>query len=393
MLVNQVADYFTLAGFNYYQYDYMLEQSASDLIYKRPHAYENYQFIKAHYGYAQELLQTHLLALEPQMLDKLQPYVYEGSIRPDRIAAGEEILLVAPPAIQFTRVDEANGGTTLGISGLASLDAADAPEPGKTVLVFENDQFHAGDAITLSLLYSDSPVKRDEAGGWIIPAEDAIRIDKTVTIGALLRPSRIAGGDIAPLTSIEGLTAIGYEAPYTDLRIQLQEKPDPDLEDYLTSQLDLIANRNDGVSLASNLAWAEAARTTYRTILLGAGALAVLFFALVASMVNNTLTARIRAGRRQIGTLRAVGASERDILRSYDLQLVAQFGLGAALGCIAGWVLCYWIAQGPNVPWPPLPIWPPLLFLALLFLICRLNLWLKVRQIHQSSIVANIREL
>lgn len=392
LVVNQISKYFTLGGYNS-KYDYLSDESVTDLVHSRPHAFENYQYVLEHYDYSQELLKVELKALSPQVLSSLQPYVYEGSIHLDRIAAGDEIVLVAPPAIQVSVTNDGSGYWGMGISGLASADLASTPKTGETIMVFKNDQFHVGDEITLSLLYSASPAKLDEAGGWIIPAEDAVRIDKKVTIGALLRPSKIAGDEIAPLTSIEGLSAIGFEVPYMDVRIKLKERPSPDMEDYLTDQLEIITNRSDGYRMDSFLSWSEQARKTTLIILLATGAIVIFLFAMVASMVNNTVTARIRAGRREIGTLRAVGATGHEIQKSYDLQLMTQFGLGSFLGLVIGWFLCYWISLQPNIPWPTWPTWQPLLFVGLLFLTCRLNIWLKVRRILRSSIVANIREL
>ena len=190
-----------------------------------------------------------------------------------------------------------------------------------------------------------------------------------------------------------GLTALEFEVPYTDIRINLNERPSAELEDYLTDQLEIISARSDDYSLTSFLSWAEQTRKTTLIILLASGAIVIFLFAMIASMVNNTLTARIRAGRREIGTLRALGATGREIQRSYDLQLMTQFILGSVLGSGLGWLLCYWISLQPNIPWPALPIWQPLLFVGLLFLTCRLNIRLKVRGILRSSIVANIREL
>lgn len=393
LLVDQAADYFTLDGYSF-AFDYLSEQTDSDLIHTRPHAYENYQLIKERYVYEKELLQVNLGAFEPQVLESLQAYVYEGNINLDRIAAGEEIVLIAPPVMQVTLTSYDDGGFGMGVGGLASLDLAEKPASGKTVLLFENDQFHAGDKITLSLLYSDSPVNHDEAGGWTIPAEDAVRIDKTVTIGALIRPSKTGvGSDIAPLTSLEGLAALGYEAPYTDLRIHLGRKPEPEQVAYLSDQLEMIAYRSDGYNMESWISIAEQARKAVQTVYIVVGALVILFFALVTSMVNNTMTARIRAGRREIGTLRAVGATKRDILRSYDIQMIAQFSIGAVLGCGIGWAICYWISQQPHSPIISLPIYQPMLFLILIFVVCRLNISMKIKQILKESIVANIREL
>lgn len=61
-------------------------------------------------------------------------------------------------------------------------------------------------------------------------------------------------------------------------------------------------------------------------------ALIMLFFIISVSMVNNALTNRLRADRRAIGTLRAVGASMGDIVESYLRQLAGMMGWARCWG-------------------------------------------------------------
>jgi ABC-type antimicrobial peptide transport system permease subunit len=130
-------------------------------------------------------------------------------------------------------------------------------------------------------------------------------------------------------------------------------------------------------------------------LLIASGALIILFFAICASMVNNTLSARILASKREIGTIRAVGASEREILHSYLWQLVYMFSWGTIIGLAAELAVCSWLLAKEQIPAgiTALPIWQPLLFVALLFVICFLNVRSKVGAIFRGSIVENIREL
>ena len=135
LLVDQVADYFTLNGYNS-DYGYLSDQFETVIYQTRPNAFENYLVIKERYNYSQELLKVRLQALTPQVLNSLQPYVYEGNINLDRIAAGEEIVLVASSAIQVSVFSDDNN-LSIGITGLTSPDLADSPKTGETIMVFE----------------------------------------------------------------------------------------------------------------------------------------------------------------------------------------------------------------------------------------------------------------
>ena len=271
---------------------------------------------------------------------------------------------------------------------------------------YQNDAFQTGDPLTLSLLYSDQPEQDDEDGNPILP-DKAVRIDKSVAIGALLEPT--AGGEYltsgfshfyaekvgSMITTTAGLRALGFEVPYDSLSITLSQSPDNALEEYLETSLAQIAARTAGVDLISYKALDRENRRTLYGLLIAAGALLILFFAICASMVNNTLSARIWANKRQIGTVRAVGASEREIVHSYLWQLVSFFSWGTIIGLVAELAVCRWLLATEQSPAgsTALPIWQPLLFMALLFVICFLNVRSKVGAIFRSSIVENIREL
>ncbi|UNC91996.1 FtsX-like permease family protein [Candidatus Contubernalis alkaliaceticus] len=276
--------------------------------------------------------------------------------------------------------------------------------------VYQNDMFRAGDTITLSLLFNDDPAHPEgpeqfnEDGSRKLP-ENVVRIDRTVTIGAILEPR--AGerylqsyfntyihevGSI--LTTTEGLIALGFDVPYDSLAITLSESPDAAMEEYLEANLRQIAARTSGVDLRSYVSMARENREMVYGLIMAAGAVLLLFFAICVSMINNALSARIRASRREIGTIRAVGASQREIVRSYLWQLISMFSWGTAIGMAVQLALCGWLLTVERMDLSgAIPSWQPLLFVAVLFGICYLNLRSKVNGIFRDSIVENIREL
>lgn len=200
-------------------------------------------------------------------------------------------------------------------------------------------------------------------------------------------------GDI--LTTSAGLQALGFDVPYNYLAITLNESPDAATEEYLEANLEQIASRTAGVEMVSFVALAKENKRMVYGMLIAAIAIIILFFTICASMVNNALSARIRASKREIGTIRAVGASQRVILHSYLWQLTAMFSWGTIIGMAVELALCGWLLTFEHIAaeTPVLPTWQPLLFVTLLFGLCYLNIHAKIKGIVRDSIVANIREL
>ena len=120
----------------------------------------------------------------------------------------------------------------------------------------------------------------------------------------------------------------------------------------------------------------------------------ILMFSICASIVNNALTAKIRESKKEIGTLRAVGASVKELTSAYIRQLVSMFAWGMGIGLI-GYTVAHIGAKLYLKDSYPLPyfIWPSLAICLLLCLICSVNLYAKIKQEMKHSIVENIREL
>lgn len=123
----------------------------------------------------------------------------------------------------------------------------------------------------------------------------------------------------------------------------------------------------------------------------------VLLFAISLSIINNTITASIRNSRQKIGTLRAVGADEKELVKSYIYQLLSMLLWGTGFG-LAGFGIGYlWVylvnkSHGTTMEFTFNPL-VSILFVIIVFVACSLNLLLKVRKEMKNSIVENIREL
>ena len=355
---------------------------------------EEYHEIRDQYYGGADYLSVSAQALEESQIGQLESYVCEGSIDLDKLRSGEEVLIIAPREYTLYYKAHEDGGY--------SMKGNPDPEEGYTLVTSQtNDMFRAGDVLTVSLLYTDVPENNE------VTPEDAVRVDKTVTIGAVLDfPNGDYGLDIESLpgfmgvvTTLPGLAAMGFDVPYTTLSVRLSETPDAQTEEYLNDSIEQIAARVPEGEMSSRLEYArENRRRAVQMMILGA-ALSILMFAITASMMNNALSAHIRAGRRSIGTLRAVGMGSRDIFRSYFYQMLPLFawggGIGLMLSLLAGHFYIQNMIQSNAFRSTPLqlPVWQPLVFAALLLGVCAWNIRARLRGILRESITENIREL
>ncbi|MDP2891603.1 MAG: ABC transporter permease, partial [Bacillota bacterium] len=352
---------------------------------------------KEKYHYLSDYLTVDCGGMDERTINMLSDYVSEGSIDPKKLATGEEILIVAPSEYGFRKEGDRE-----------YTDLIIDPQK-EYVFTAKNDSFHAGDKITLSLLYTDGKLSYDEASWVLLLPDKTERMDRTVTIGAVIDPALDKENKMVSsigwlfffenfsiVTTHTGLAALGFDVPYESLSIYLSGSPDTGQEEYLIQNLENIAAKTPTAELHPYVAQARETRETVLRVLIVGAAVIILFFAICVSMVNNSISARIRASKREIGTLRAVGASQADVTRSYLWQLLSMFTWGTAIGIAAELAICIWLIDylGPAAQNTlTLPIWQPMVFAIILFLLCFVNIRNKVIEITKGSIVENIREL
>lgn len=369
---------------------------------------KNYQAAKQKFGDVRDYYVSRLYAHDDSMLSLLSDSVIEGEIHLDKIASGDEVIVCAPTYIGVPETGEE------GWSYYESLSEARKHHSEQNI--FENNMFHAGDQLTLSFMYQDE----SKAKGYV-------RVDKTVIIGAVVSFSEklkevgwpMDYAEIA--TSIAGMGSMGVDINYASLTLFLADTPDETAEAYISERVNAIAARTSGVEMKNNIALARTERNDRFAMQISGLAVIVLFFAACFSMINSAISARIQAGCRSIGLLRAVGASEHEIYRSYLYQLAHMFVRGVALGMavelpvmlflqsmdinkldflsrFAGddvYNMVYEFFTAASGRWGnhTIPIWQPLLFAALLFSSCCITVRKRLKRIMKESVVDNIREL
>ena len=230
-------------------------------------------------------------------------------------------------------------------------------------------------------------------------------MDKETVIGAILDPreSEQFFGNFLLLTSIQGMNHFCNNVKYQYVNVYVDEEIDDDIDELLTTSLNTLAEKYSGYAV-SNYASVKYQRHENLQILFSMLAIIIVGFTICASIVNNTLTASIREKKRTIGTLRAVGASEKDLVMSYIKQLLSMFAWGYGLGfsiftiiylciyakfkyeqaSINGFDGSFEFSFNP---------WLTVVFCIILFGVCSINLWLKIRKEMKNSIIENIREL
>lgn len=328
---------------------------------------------------------------EPDQLVE-EEYVLEGRIDTDKLNSGEEILLIAPDELCFWLRDNGEYGFSAEVyqkDGLSQIWG----EPLETA----KRSVHAGDTVTLTTVTS-----RPTDDGKL--ADDYVRTDRTVTVGAICRENSGVPYESTSFcgfcTTTEGLRLLSDSFKYKNLTVTMAGEVTKETDEYMTSVIDRIAS---GVPayVYSAFAWANQERADRRQATVAILAIVILMLSIAGSMINNALTTRIREGKREIGTLRAVGANASDLTRSYVRELLFMTGFGSAVGFAA--FLTFWFGAGmidwlqwhhtPKPVFEPLHLWQTALGVLALFAVCALNLRLQIRKHMKNSIVDNIREL
>ena len=323
--------------------------------------------------------------------DELREYVTDGTVDPDRLDSGEQVLIYAP-LIGTRRENRSCFSDFFLKPGEVREDEWD--------MIIRNDTFTAGmtlDLMELAGREAESGLLQAEATDLkaLYSRRDAVRAQ--VTAGAVLSgPVRLNDTYIysfAVITTPKGAEALGLKLPGPEYsNIWLEGDPAPEKEAEIEEKISQVALRG-WFRVDNQLKLTREYRSKkLRQILLFAG-LILLFFAVSVFMQVSGTSRQIRSETRTIGTLRAVGADLKTLVGCYRLPVM----VCAAAGLIPC-LLFYAVTEIPTLRLftanHPAIMIPVLVLMAVsIALVCIAGIRGRIAVVTRQSIVDNIREL
>ncbi len=327
--------------------------------------------------------------------------IIDGKINIDKLESGEEIILVAYNEIGFRVIWDTKHNRVY------SYGVNDAEDPMDWSGVKNTEQIHcvsvknnykAGDTINLRTVYSDA-LNFDWENDNHINADKLTVYDKEVKIGAIVKNFHFSEtmsnhrmfGIVTTSAGMDMVT--GKHHDYENLNLvydgELNDEADLEATEHLNGILS-----GGYFRVRSGYSYNKDSQQTAKILMISLLSIVILMFSICASIVNNALTAKIRESKKEIGTLRAVGASVKELTSAYIRQLVSMFAWGMGIG-LGGYTIAHFVAKLYYKDEYLLPyfIWPSIVICLLLCLICSINLYAKIKQEMKHSIVENIREL
>ena len=199
------------------------------------------------------------------------------------------------------------------------------------------------------------------------------------------------------ITTQSGFDAMGFQANYNSLIMKLSHEPSETDRAYMQKELTDIAAKTSNAQFVSYIESFENAKRVAKNILYLIITLLILFFSLSVIMINNAISARIRSGKQLIGTMRAVGATLKDVRKVFIWQLVYMIAAGIAVGVVFSFGLYGWGLRIDPYTSEQVGILTAVLcligYVAMLFTLCYLNIFRKTESYLERSIISNIREL
>lgn len=372
-------------------------------------------FVRKCAGVQGDLVPVEIVGFNEDIIKKLNENVAQGDIDIEKLNSGEEIILCVPEDVLLTvsHLEETYKYSFIS-SYATTLEKSPYLATEDVFLSETHCDINAGDNLNLGWLYAEEQPEFDGDIYHLAKDQQAInykKIENDVSVGAVvhnLHPT--SNYDVGSLfynmfyegvriiTTIEGfdkLTGgnVDYHAFGVDLNTECNAEIDNDMQ-ALFSRVGAGANG----SVTSFYEKRQEQENSMRATLIVIIAVAALFFTACGSMVNNSITARIRESKREIGTLRAVGATVKDINSSYIRQIVSVLGWGAVAGFVLfflvyGLYYLIFISIGDTPDDLKITLVETIAGVVLLFLSCTVNMISKIRKEMKNSIVENIREL
>lgn len=330
----------------------------------------------------EELFNVQIVGQSPELFitnEITEDNLIAGEINIDKLNSGEEVIIFAPEKIGFCYEPFSGNGYSNAIYNLSS-EAEKDDEMKKDIKdnlkATAENPFKVGDTLKLSLLCDDGK-------------GNITREDKEVKIGAIVG-KKSTHGYFDIYTTIEGLDTFNTKFNYEDFNIVLEEECTLEIDEIMQAELSSILPGKDIVSI---FAIHEAEKQEKVNWIISIASFVLVFLCVSISLINNSISAQIRDGKKALGTLRAVGASEKELVLSFVTQILYILLLGVGVGSVI--YLSTNSVIGDLLWGEPfkINILPIIIMFVILALTTYINLKIKIKSITKNSIVENIREL
>ena len=405
ILVDKMTEYQQIADADYFPPDMellSLDESNYQEVFKHGMSQEKLDIANVA-GYEGNFIASEIVALDEELINKIDN-VRDGEIDIAKLNSGEQVILLAPEKVWLTVRSHESGSSINVFEQMSYIEQAKERhgENAVKILAEKECDFKVGEKLDLSVLYSEkSNEDYDITGETVVNKEDLEINNKQVEICAIANDTipmfTFGGSEISLVTTVEGIEHFFPRAKYKNIMFDLKGECNDDIDAEINSLLDSVVDCVDESDYMSNYEYNQEQKETVKELMFLVYAIVILMFTICGSIINNTISANIKEDKKKIGTLRAVGANEKEISKSYILQLLSMFKWGFGIG-FGGFALSYLIIVLTNkytsladaLVFNP---WITLLLGLILFAICSLSVYSKIRKETRNSIVENIREL
>lgn len=363
-----------------------------------------YTDIKNAAGYSGEFLDTEIIALDDELIEELNSYVYDGKIDINKLNSGEQVIVFAPEEMYLVRRTSEYGSSLNTYDNKENIQYAVDRGEQVEIIASEKSDYEAGQKLDLSLIYAETNNSNFDVNGEpLVSKEDVEVTNKQVEIGAVV--SDMDGttiprySDWGIITTVQGMEHFFPRAKYREIYFELKDECTEEIDEEVNAILKSVADCVDSGHYQSNYDIQIEQRETIKNSILLVCSIVILFYTISGSIINNTLSSNIKEDKKKIGTLRAVGANKKEITLSYIRQLFSMFkwGFGIGFGLFGISYIVFSLIPMPdikalmsNMVFNP---WVTLAFGVILFAVCSFSVSAKIRKEMKNSIVENIREL
>ena len=409
ILVDEYTDYFKVVADDTAVYDIdddPYTTTFENYVEKNRSNFSDYYYnIRKIVGYQKDFLPSAVYGIDDWQVETFKDNLVAGEINLDKLASGEEVILVAPEKAALV-YDEFKDIVYTRLRCDEDVKGEDESE----FLLYGESEYKVGDTIDLSLVFGDpdtDPYTSDFKDNGFKA------VNKQVKIGAIIKPSyfeysdtywnMLHGSKVVLLTTVAGVNHFDKNAEFQNIYMFVNGEMNDEINEAVKSAVDPILYKYDR-SIDSAYDFIQRHENESRSMLVAMVSIIIIGFAICASLTNNVYTASIRERKRELGTLRAVGISQKEFFNSYIIQLLKTFGFGYGLGFglfVSLYLICHIIVFFKNeansffdsevtIAFNP---WITIGFCIILFAICSINLWSKIKKEMKNSIIDNIREL